>query len=103
MGANVTFTPARIDFGGVAPGSSGPDITVDPSAGPPHTSFAGGVQITNAPVDARITAHIENDTTHFMVRDVIIMQWEVEEIAPSELPPNHHGPPPLVQVLEPIT
>src|SRR5262249_52385561 len=65
----VVFTSSGLDFGGVLPGSSGPDITVDPSFGPPGISFNGGVEIQAVPSDAQVTATIEGDTAHFKVRD----------------------------------
>ncbi len=100
MPASVQFSPGNLAFGGVAPGSFGPDITVDPSFGPPAVSFNGAVQIPVVPADARITASITGDTAHFAVRDMIAMEWVWEPVDPSELPPGHHGPPPKVRVLE---
>jgi hypothetical protein len=98
--APVVFTPSNLNFGGVVPGSSGPDIDVDPSLGPPAISFNGGVQIKAAPSDALVTARIEGDTMHFQVRDIIVMEWVLEPVDLSELPPGHHGPRPKVKVLE---
>jgi hypothetical protein len=51
--STATATPnlagaQTLNFGGVLPGSSGPDITVNPNFGPPGINFAGGIQI-NAP------------------------------------------------------
>jgi hypothetical protein len=91
-----------INFGGVVPGSFGPDISVDPSFGPPAISFNGGYEIEAVPADAQITARIEGDTTHFAVRDIIVMEWVLEPVDPSELPPGHHGRPPKVKVLEQV-
>ena len=99
----VVFTPSTgLNFGGVLPGSSGPDITVDPSFGPPAISFNGGVEIQAVPADAQVTATIEGDTTHFKVRDITVMEWVLEPVDPGELPPGHHGPPPKVKVLEQV-
>jgi hypothetical protein len=60
--STATATPnlagaQTLNFGGVLPGSSGPDITVNPNFGPPGINFAGGIQI-NAPVDAIVHANI---------------------------------------------
>src|SRR5215471_13519486 len=99
MGIPVTFTPQELNFGGVTPGSSGPNISVDPSLGPPRVSFAGSVQIKEAPANANVTAFVEGDST-FKVRDIIIMEWVLEPVDPSELPPGHHGRIPKVKVLE---
>jgi hypothetical protein len=100
MGTPVTFSPPRLDFGAVAPGSTGPSIIVDPSFGPPGVSFAGGVQIDPAPADARVTVGIERGTPVFQIRDIILMEWVLESVDPTELPPGHHGPLPKVRVLE---
>jgi hypothetical protein len=100
MGIPVAFVPHDLNFGAVAAGSDGPSIAVDPSFGPPAISFAGGVQIAQAPADANVTATIEGDTSTFQVRDVVLMEWVLEPVDPTELPPGHHGPPPKVRVLE---
>jgi hypothetical protein len=99
MATPVDFTPDHLNFGAVSPNSSGPDISVDPSFGPPHLSFAGAIQIKSVPADARVTAQLD-DTAHFAVRDVIALEWVWEEVDPGELPPGHHGPLPKVKVLE---
>jgi hypothetical protein len=97
----VNFSPSALDFGGVFPGSDGPDITVDPSLGPPAISFAGGVKIDPVPSDALLTAKILGDTSQFKLRDVIVMEWQLKEVDCSELPGGcHHGPPPKAKVLE---
>jgi len=96
----VQYSPDNIAFGGVAPGSLGPDISVDPSFGPPAVSFNGGVRITAVPIDAAVTARMEGDAAHFSVRDIIVMESVLEDVDPTELPPGHHGPPPKVKVLE---
>jgi hypothetical protein len=100
MAVSVAFTPTTLSFSGAAPGSSGPDITVDPSFGPPQVSFAGAVQIKNVPVAANLTAQVTSAGSVFKVRDIIAMDWVSEEVDPGELPPGHHGPPPKVLVLE---
>ena len=74
MAISVDFTPDHLDFGAISPGSSGPDITVDPRFGPPHASFTGAVQIKNVPANANITARFGR-TDHFMVRDIIATEW----------------------------
>jgi hypothetical protein len=99
MAVSVDFTPDHLDFGAISPGSSGPDITVDPTFGPPRVNFAGAVQIKNVPANANVTARFEQ-TSNFKVRDIIAMEWVWEEVDPGELPPGHHGPLPKVRVLE---
>jgi hypothetical protein len=100
MATSVKFTPDHFDFGAVIPGSTGPDISVDPSFGPPQVSFAGAVQIKVVPVDANVTAAVAEGTAFFKVRDIIALEWVWEEVDPGELGPGHHGPPPKVKVLE---
>jgi hypothetical protein len=95
----VSYTPQNLNFGGVAPGS-GPDISVDPSSGPPAISFAGGVSITEVPANAVVTTTITGDTAHVRIRDVTVLEWMLEPVDGGELPPGHHGPPPKVRVLE---
>jgi hypothetical protein len=99
MATSVDFTPDHLDFGGVSPNSAGPDISVDPTFGPPQVSFAGALQIKNVPVDATVVARIEG-TSNISVRDLIAMDWVWEYVDPGELPPGHKGPPPQVRVLE---
>ena len=96
----MNYSLDNLNFGAVHAGASGPNIYVDPSLGPPAISFNGGVEIKSAPVDAQVTAHIEGDTVHFGVRDIILMEWTMEDVDPGELPPGHHGRPPQVKVLE---
>lgn len=96
----VTFSPASMKLGAVRPGTTGPDISVDPSFGPPAISFNGGVEIKTVPANAQVTAHVVGDPFHFGVRDIILMEWTLEEVDPGELPPGHKGPPPKVKVLE---
>jgi hypothetical protein len=100
MDTPVVFTPDHFDFGAVVPGSTGPDVSVDPSFGPPQVSFNGALQIKNVPVDANVTANLEDETPYFKVRDIIALEWVWEEVDPGELPPGHHGPIPKVKVLE---
>ncbi|WP_142251468.1 hypothetical protein [Bradyrhizobium sp. UNPF46] len=99
MSTAVSFTPGQLDFGAVSPGAAGPDITVDPSFGPPRISFAGAVQIKNVPVDAVVTARFAHRSV-FSVRDIIALEWVWETVDPGELPPGHRGPLPKVRVLE---
>jgi hypothetical protein len=100
MATPVNYSPDNLNFGAVRPGASGPNIYVDPSLGPPAISFTGGVEIKSAPVDAQVTAHILEDNSRFGVRDIILMEWTMEDVDPGELPPGHHGRPPQVKVLE---
>ena len=98
----ITVSPGALDFGGVPPGSAGPDISVDPSFPPWAINFAGGAQIAPVPTDAQVTARIEPAGTPFAVRDVIVLNQVLEEVDPGELPPGHHGPPPKVRVWEAV-
>jgi hypothetical protein len=96
MATPVNVIPAALDFGDVVRGSFGPDttpISVD------LPSFAGGVQIREAPIDANLTVSITGDTAHFRIRDVFIMEWVMQPIDPGELPPGHRGPLPKVKAL----
>ncbi|RQP23646.1 hypothetical protein [Piscinibacter terrae] len=99
----VTLVPAlttALQFGGVRPGSLGPDISVDPSIGPPAISFKGAVRIDNVPSSTTVRAHISGDSGVFQVRDLIVLDWILEEVDPGELPPFHRGPLPKVRVQE---
>ena len=51
----VLSAQAGLNFGGVEPGSSGPDITPPLGGGPPGISFNGGISINPAPADATVT------------------------------------------------
>lgn len=98
--ARVDFNPASLNFGAVSPQSNGPDISVDPSFGPPAISFAGALRIPNVPTVTTVSASIRTGAPNFKVRDLIAMDWVWEEVDPGELPPGHHGPAPKVRVLE---
>jgi len=100
MATGVDFTPTSLNFGAVAPGSSGPDVSVDPSLGPPAISFSGSIRVKNVPVAANVTAAVKSGAPVFKIRDVIALEWVMEEVDPGELPPGHHGRPPKVRVLE---
>ena len=100
--ARLSYSPQSLDFGGVPPGSSGPDITLDPSLPPTAVSFAGGIKTAEVPVAGNVTAVITDDSFHFQVRDVLALAWVLEEVDPGELPPGHHGPLPKVKVLESV-
>src|SRR5262245_54818560 len=89
---------ATLDFGGVRPGTFGPDITQN-TAFNDLPSFAGGI-LKDIPVDANMTVTITGDTSHFQVRDIFIMEWVLKEVDPGELPLSHHGPLPKVKTLE---
>jgi hypothetical protein len=78
-----------------------PNISVDPSLGPPAISFAGGLTVRAAPANDHLTAHIEDDAAGiYRVRDMTVMKWTREPVDGGEPPPGHHGRPPMVQVLE---
>lgn len=100
MATPVNYSPTNLNFGAVRPETIGPDISVDPSFGPPAISFNGGIEIKSAPVNAQVTARVVGDTVHFRVRDIILLEWTMEPVDPSELPPGHKGPLPKVKVLE---
>ena len=90
MGAIVTTIQSNMNYGGVAEGSFGPDIT--PVSDLP--SFSGGIEIPAAPEDALMSVSISGDTDHFFIRDVYVMEW-TEEIwrggDDGEGPPPHAG------------
>lgn len=99
MPAAVDYVPQSLSFGGVLPGSSGPDIT--PVSDLP--SFAGGIQIKSAPADATATFNISGDTDHFSIRDVFLMELVDEPVGSGDLgAPGSGGHPghPTVKVLE---
>lgn len=100
MAAHVDFSPSNLNFGAVSPESSGPDISVDPSLGPPALSFSGALRIPSVSVSTNITAVIKSGSPYFRIRDVIALDWVWETVDPGELPPGHRGPPPKVRVLE---
>ena len=102
MPAPVDFTPPQLRFGAVRPGTSGPDITVDGSLPGTAVSFNGAVEIRSAPANANVTAAIAGDTAHFAIRDILLLDWVLEPVDVTELPPGHHGPPPKVKVLEQV-
>ena len=85
-----------LNFGPVAPGTFGPDIT----ATPPGFSSAGGFESRNVPSGANVVASIVGDTLHFQLRDVCVLDWVWETVGSGELPPGHKGPPPRIKVLE---
>jgi hypothetical protein len=95
MGAVVTTVQSALNFGGVAAGSSGPDII--PVSDLP--SFNGGIEINDAPADAMLSVTLTGDTQHFFIRDVYVLEWTWEEVDTDELPYGHYGPRPLVKVL----
>ena len=70
----------RLDFGFVMPGTTGPNLFVDPSIPPPAISFAGGITIQSAPADAIVSASITGDTAHFQVRDIIVVGFDVVDL-----------------------
>ena len=103
MPVNATINRSNIDFGGVIPGTSGPDIT--PVWDLP--SFNGSLEIPSAPSDAMLSVTLKDDTDHFAVRDIYIMEWTSEIWLPGDgegPPPGHRsppkGPPPRVRVLQ---
>jgi len=99
MPTSVQFDPHSLNFGGVPPGSQGPNITLDPSFPIDALSSAGGIGI-KAPVAANVTATVIGDTSHFSVRDVFVRHFVMRDVDPNELPHGHHGPLPKERVLE---
>lgn len=93
MSIAVSYSPEKLDFSGVYANTSGPDITSDTTDGL-YTliNFAGGVHITDVPMDTTVTAHIIGDTSHFMVRDVTVLEWVTEGADPQKLSHEHKGP-----------
>lgn len=104
MPVNATINRTNIDFAGVIPGTSGPDIT--PVSDLP--SFNGGLEIPSAPSDTMLSVTLKGNTDHFAVRDIYIMEWTSEIWHPDDNgegpPPGHggppKGPPPRVRVLQ---
>ena len=86
----LVFSSTGLNFGPVAPGTFGPDI----SAIPPGFSSAGGFESHNVPSGANVVANIVGDTLHFQIRDVCVLDWVWETVGGGELPPGHKGPPP---------
>jgi hypothetical protein len=93
MAISVAFAPTSMDFGGVIPGSSGPNIIPGTFPGAPLVSTNGAVIIT-VPDNTRVTAAIVGDTTRFKVRDIIVLGEGLEPIDPQ---PPGHPPLPLIK------
>src|SRR5690242_13353382 len=90
MAASISFVPDHLDFPGVMPGSSGPDIT--PVGDLP--SFAGGIHIKNAPVATQVKLTLQDATEHFSIRDAFVLEWVEERVqggGGEEGPPGGHG------------
>jgi hypothetical protein len=105
MSVSVAFSPQRLDFGGVAAGSGGPDISVDPNVAtvfPEAMSFSGGIQIARAPANAGVTATIAGVDSIFTVRDLTVLDFVLREVDPIELPHGFSGPLPKHRVLVPV-
>lgn len=102
MSIIVSYSPEKLDFSGVYANTPGPNITSDTTDGL-YTliNFAGGVHITNVPADTTVIAHIIGDTSHFMVRDVTVLEWVTEVADPRELLHGHKGPQKQIKLLEP--
>ena len=106
MAIPVVYSPSELDFGCVQLGSGGPDISVDPSFGPPGVSFNGGIVIRDAPSDTTIQniKVVNFNTQHahstFGLRDIVVMEWFWEPVPVDELPPGWKGPIPKIRVLE---
>lgn len=102
MSIPVIYTPQTLDFGGIRLGAFGPDISeAIPFSDLP--GFEGSVEIKEAPVGANVITYISGDTTHFSIRDVYVLEWELEPVDTGELPPGFHGPIPRVRQLEVVT
>ncbi len=102
MSIPVIYAPQTLDFGGVRLGSFGPDISeAIPFSDLPN--FEGSIEIKEAPVDANVITYISGDTERFSIRDVYVLEWELEPVDTGELPPGFHGPVPKVRQLEVVT
>ena len=88
MALSVAFTPSVLDFGTVAPGSAGPDISV---FSPEFTSFNGGVQLKQSPTDTQVSAAIVGDSSVFKLRDLITLEAQQVDVDCSELPHGCQG------------
>jgi hypothetical protein len=103
MSTPVTYSPLRLDFGGVVPATVGPDISTFDGSLP---SFRGGVEFASIPVGATVTVAVSGDTARFAVRDVFVLEWVLDYPDPGGdgPPPGHGGPPthrpPPVRMLE---
>lgn len=96
MGVPVTLNRSSLNFGAVAPSSSGPAV-------PPIGDVSGlgvGALISKAPVDAVVSVTLDAPTPHFSIVSFDVFEWVWERLDGGELPPGHHGPPPKVRVLE---
>lgn len=96
MGVPVTLSRSSLNFGAVAPNSSGPVV---PPVGD-VSALDVGTHISNAPVDAQVSVSLDQPTPYFKIVSFDVYEWTWERLDPGELPPGHHGPPPKVRVLE---
>lgn len=88
MGTQVAYSPSNIDFGAVAPGSSG--TLLGPVSDVP---LQIGVVVDPVPVKAAVTARIIGDSTHFAVNSVYVYELQRVPIPSWELGPGVHRPP----------
>ena len=86
MAVTVTAVPDSLSFPGVRPGSSGPDIPQFPFSELP--SFAGGVLIKNPTVGATVSFNLDDETGHFAIRDIFVMELVEQVFDGSESPPR---------------
>jgi len=101
MSTALLVSPVSIDFHAVAPGQQGPSITNDPSLPPWAVNFSGGVSVRGVSSDTSVRASVSGDPA-FALRDLLVLDWVLEDVDPGELPPNHRGRPPQVKVLEEV-
>ena len=100
MATRVDYNPANLNFGAVVPEFNVPDISVDPSFGPPAISFSGALRIPNVPVSTNVTAAIKSGAPNFKVRDLIAMDSVSEEARPGRIASRPSRATTKVRVLE---
>ncbi len=96
------FTPVSLDFGAVAPGSTGPN----PVGGGASVTInmAGGVTYDGAPAGT-VSASISGDTVHFKLSGITIFDWVWQAVPPGDLPAvpaGHPRPHPKERVLQQV-
>jgi hypothetical protein len=70
MGVSVAYQPEWLDFGGVPPNAAGPDIS---TFGGDVPSDHGGIWIGDPPVGASVVASVKDDSRHFALRDLFVL------------------------------
>lgn len=101
MPSPLVVSPTVLDFHAVAPGQQGPGIVNDPSLPPWSVNMSGGVIVRGVTTETSVRAGVSGGAA-FALRDLLVLDWVLEEVDPGELPPGHHGRPPQVKVLEEV-